>query len=577
MTPADLNRRLRRRVRAPLGKIRRRVRRTWWNRLTGREYRRWLEIGKSLSPGSVDNAVRISVIVPVFNPPLAFLRECIDSVRSQTARSWELIVSDDGSTDPDVVRFIEELQADPGDARIRVVRAPNTGISAAQNRALELVTSEFFGWLDHDDCLDPRAIEEMSAEIAASSRNVLIAYSDEDKIDTQGRHYDVCCKPDFSPELLMSQMYICHFTVFRTAAVREIGGFRSEMDGAQDFDLTLRLAEHFESDAVVHVPRPLYHWRAWSESTAASIDAKPWAQEATARAQQAHLDARGSGGTVSPSSIRGLNDVRPAVLERPGISVIIPTAGTRDRTGRRYVDAAVRSLAAATDVDLEIIAVTTNVIDPIPGVHHQVVYETTLFNFAEAINLGRAHARSPLILLLNDDTELVEPESLTRMVELIQILGVGIVGAKLTYPDGRLQHVGMVLLPTGPTHARIGKPGSDTGYFGSTLTPRNFSAVTAAAMLVRREVFDALGGFDVTFARDYNDVDFCLRAGAAGHRVAWTPYAHFIHHEGVSIVRRVPYPSEQRVFMERWSDALAHDPYYSPALHASIDRLYEPR
>jgi GT2 family glycosyltransferase len=135
----------------------------------------------------------------------------------------------------------------------------------------------------------------------------------------------------------------------------------------------------------------------------------------------------------------------------------------------------------------------------------------------------------------------------------------------------------MVLLPTGPTHARIGKPGGDTGYFGSTLTPRNFSAVTAAAMLVRANVFDSLRGFDVTFARDYNDVDFCLRAGATGHRVAWTPYAHFIHHEGVSIVRRVPDPTEQRIFTERWADALARDPYYSPALHASIERLYEPR
>ena len=566
-----------RRIRRPLGALRRRVRRAWWSRLTGKQYRRWLAQASATTPSSVDNRVALSVIVAVFDPPIDYLRSCIESVRAQTARHWQLVVSDDGSSEPAVLEYLEGLENDP-DSRIVVVRGANSGISAAQNRALERVSHDFFGWIDHDDALDPRALATMSDAIASSAQPVNVAYSDEDKIDDHGRHFDVYCKPDFSPELLMTQMYLCHFTVFRTSLVREVGGFRSDMDGAQDFDLALRLTPQLSAENVVHVRLPLYHWRAWAGSTASSIDAKPWAQEATARAQREHLERTFGGGTVLASRTPGLNDVRPGISRDARISVIIPTAGTVNKLGERYVDKAVASLRqSSTLCDLEIIAVTTNAVADIPGVDKQIVYATDHFNFAEAINLGRNHATSDLLLLLNDDTEVIGVESLERMLELIQDSGVGIVGAKLTYPNGRLQHVGMVLLPSGPTHARIGKPGSDPGYFGSTLTPRNFSAVTAAAMLVKTHVFDEIGGFDPSFARDFNDVDFCLRAGAAGYRVAWTPYAHFIHHEGVSIVRREPDPRERELFARRWAKALRNDPFYSSALHPSIERLYELR
>ena len=577
MSEAQQSLSLYRRIRRPLGVIRRRIRRAWWNRLTGKEYRRWLAEAANAAPSTVANSVPLSVIVAVFDPPVEYLRACIASVRSQTATNWQLVVSDDGSSDHEVLAFLTELESDP-DPRIVVLRGPNGGISAAQNRALEHVTSQFFGWIDHDDALDPRALTLMSEAIAASAVPVAVAYSDEDKIDAAGRHFDVYCKPDFSPELLMTQMYLCHFTVFRTSIVQRVGGFRSEMDGAQDFDLALRLVPELSEDNVVHIPLPLYHWRAWENSTASSIDAKPWAQMATARAQSDYLEGRFGGGSVHASATPGLNEVHPRVKEETRISVVIPTAGTADSSGERYVNRAVASVrSAAVHGGLEIIAVTTNTLPEIPGLDKQVVYSTQDFNFAEAINIGRGHATGDLLLLLNDDTQMVESKSLERMVELLQDPGVGIVGAKLTYPNGRLQHVGMILLPTGPTHARIGKPAADPGYFGSTLTPRNFSAVTAAAMLVRKDVFDVLGGFDTAFARDFNDVDFCLRAREAGYRVAWTPYAHFVHHEGVSIVRRVPDRREQALFEDRWSHALHKDPYYSPALHPSIDRLYEPR
>jgi len=558
------------------GRIKRYIKRKWWERNIGKKYKAWIADSLQREPGTIDNAMSISVIVPVFNPPQRFLTECLESVTRQTARNWQLIVSDDGSTEPEVVRvldaFTEEHQAD---SRVIVIRGENAGISAAQNRALELVTCEYFGWLDHDDQLNPRAIELMSETIANSSARPQVVYSDEDKIDGKGEHYELYCKPDYSPELLLTQMYLCHFTVFQTDVVRTHGGFRSEMDGAQDFDLALRLLP--ELIHVQHIPLPLYHWRAWSGSTALTIDAKPWAQQAAARAQQVHLD-RTTGGTVQPSSISGLNEVHPAVDNPPVVSVIIPTIGTRNQKGStRFVDGAVRSLRdAETQAPLEIIAVTTGVIDPIPGIDQQVVYRPDgAFNFAEAINLGREHATGEYLLLLNDDTTADSPKPVTRLLELAQLPGVGAVGAKLTYPDGRLQHAGLVLLPSGPTHVHIAKSDNFPGYFGSTLTPRNYSAITAAAMLTPVAAFDQVGGFDTTFARDFNDVDYCLRLQEAGYRVAWTPYAHLTHHEGASIVRKAADPHELAEFQRRWSTKYQVDPFYSPALNPRLERIYE--
>jgi len=558
------------------GRIKRYLKRKWWERNIGRQYKAWLSESQEQPAGSIDNSVSIAIIVPVYNPPVRFLSECLDSVLQQTASNWELVVSDDGSTDPDVQHYLTHFAEEHAtDSRVIVLRGENGGISAAQNAALELVSTEYFGWLDHDDQLNPRAIELMSGVIEATAKPPQVVYSDEDKIDSKGEHFELYCKPDFSPELLLTQMYLCHFTVFRVDLVREHGGFRSEMDGAQDFDLALRLLPELEQ--VVHVPFPLYHWRAWSESTALSIDAKPWAQQAAARAQQAYLERHG-GGSVVPSSVPGLNEVHASLQGNPLVSVIIPTVGTRVRSsGLRLVDQAVRSLREAeTQLPLQVIAVTTGEIDLIDGVDAQVVYRPSgEFNFAEAINLGRSQATGDYLLLLNDDTTAQAPDPVTRLLELGQRPGVGAVGAKLTYPDGRIQHAGLVLLPSGPTHVHIAKSGSFPGYFGSTLTPRNYSAVTAAAMLTPTRAFDEVGGFDTTFARDFNDVDYCLRLAEAGYRVAWTPYAHLTHHEGASIVRKAADPRELAAFRERWGTRFSVDPFYSPALNPRLERIYE--
>lgn len=559
------------------GRGKRWIKRRAYERSVGKEYRAWLAQSAKATPNSMDNTNAIAVIVPVYNPPVQFLRECLDSVTRQSARNWQLLVSDDGSTDPEVVTYLTEFtDTYRGDPRVTVIRAENGGISAAQNRALELVTTEYFGWLDHDDCLNPTCFEVFSERIDANP-GVQIMYSDEDKIDSKGKHFELYCKPDFSPELLLTQMYLCHFTVFRTDLVREQQGFRSAMDGAQDFDLALRLLPTLSQ--VVHVPLPLYHWRSWSESTAQSIDAKPWAQHAGARAQQDFIDREYGGGTVTPSAVKGLNEVHPQITKPATVSVIIPTIGTIDKkTGVPMVEQAIATLRAAeTQTDFEVVVVTTGELPPIPGADTQVVYSTENFNFAEAINLGRTAATGDYLLILNDDTTAAGELPITRLLEVGQHPQVGITGAKLTYPDGRLQHVGMVMLPSGPTHPWIAKSGQEYGYFGATLTPRNYSAVTAAAFLVRTELFDQLQGFDTVFARDFNDVDFCLRMRDAGFRVAWTPYSHFTHHEGASIIRRKSDPRELALFQQRWSEKYAVDPYYSPALKPDLDRMYEAR
>lgn len=562
------------------GRAKRYIKRKVYERNIGKQYKAWLAEAAEVVPASTDHDVTISIIVPVYNPPVAFLRECLESVIAQQARNWQLVVANDGSTKADVTDYLDEfIEQHADDPRIEVVTKPNGGISSALNAALARATGEYVGMLDHDDVLDPRCIEAFSQAIAENSHPDAV-YSDEDKVDAKGEHFELYCKPDFSPELLLTQMYLCHFTVFRTVAVKEVGGLRSEMDGAQDFDLALRLLPHLAH--VVHLPRPYYHWRAWSESTALTIDAKPWAQEAAARVQRDHLQRTFGGGEVTPSRVPGLNEVHPRLTSSPKVSVIIPTIGTLNEKGTaRFVDDAVASLAQSEqNLHLEFVIVTTGVIDDVtadlgPHTIRHLVYETDEFNFAQAINLGRTAATGEWLLILNDDTTVAESNPVTRMLEIGQIDGVGIVGAKLTYPDTRLQHVGLVLLPSGPTHAWIGKPAKEPGYFGSTLTPRNYLAVTAAAMLVRTDVFDELKGFDETFARDFNDVDFCLRAHQAGHRIAWTPYAHLTHHEGASMARRKADPRESAMFTERWGAAYPVDPYYSRGLNPALERIYE--
>ena len=565
-------------IRRPLGKLKRFIKRKLYERKIGKQYKAWLAQAAETTPGSVTFPTIISIVIPVYNPPRDFLEQCVNSVLKQTATNWQLIISNDGSTNQDVNDYLTEL-GETDNPQIIIINNTNGGISAAINAGLDKATGEYFGMLDHDDTLDVRCIEEFSKSIQVNNHPEAI-YSDEDKINPSNEHSGLYCKPDFSPELLLTQMYLCHFTIWKTQMVKEVNGLRSEMDGAQDFDLALRLLPQLASPQaqVVHLPLPLYHWRAWSESTALSIEAKPWAQQSAARAQQDYLNTVFGGGTVQPSPVQGLNEIHPAT-PKTKVTVIIPTALTvNHKTKKPYVFQAIKTLKQQeTHTEFEIVVVTTNEQAPIPGADKQVTYSTENFNFAQAINLGAENAdpHSEYLLLLNDDTEAIEPNPITRMLEVAQIENVAAVGAKLSYPDRKLQHIGIVMLPSGPTHPFIAKAKREYGYFGSALTPRNYSAVTAAAMLTNKKAFEEVNGFDTQFARDFNDVDYCLKLRAKNYRIAWTPYAHFTHHEGVSIHRKAANPQEAQLFNDRWQNEQVTDPYYSPALNPKLERMYE--
>ncbi len=565
-------------IRRPLGKLKRFIKKKLYERKIGKQYKAWLAQATETTPGSVTFPTTISIVIPVYNPPRDFLEQCVNSVLKQTATNWQLIISNDGSTNQEVIDYLTEL-GETNNPQITILNNTNGGIAAAINAGLDKATGEYFGMLDHDDTLDVRCIEEFSKSIQVNNHPEAI-YSDEDKINPSNQHSGLYCKPDFSPELLLTQMYLCHFTIWKTKMVKEANGLRSEMDGAQDFDLALRLLPQLAAPSanVIHIPLPLYHWRAWSESTALSIEAKPWAQQSAARAQQDYLNTAFQGGTVEPSQVQGLNEIHPAT-PKTKVTVIIPTALTvNHKTKKPFVFAAIDTLKQQeTHTDFEIIVVTTNEQAPIPGADKQVTYITDNFNFAQAINLGAENAdpQSEYLLLLNDDTEAIEPNPITRMLEIAQIENVAAVGAKLSYPDRKLQHVGIVMLPSGPTHPFITKSKSEYGYFGSALTPRNYSAVTAAAMLTSKKAFEEVNGFDTHFARDFNDVDYCLKLRAKNYRIAWTPYAHFTHHEGVSIHRKAANPQEAQLFNDRWQNEQVSDPYYSPALNPKLERMYE--
>ena len=293
------------------GRVKRYVKRKVYERNIGKTYKAWLAEAELIHAGSTTHDFTISIIVPVYNPPIEFLDECLNSVITQQASNWQLIVANDGSTKPEVAQYLAAFQAAHStDTRVRVVTKENGGISSALNEALSHAHGEYVGMLDHDDALDPRCIELFSQTIETNAHPDAV-YSDEDKLSPKGEHYDLYCKPSFSPELLLTQMYLCHFTVFKRDQMNAIGGLRTSMDGAQDFDLALRLLPNLKN--VVRIPLPLYHWRAWSESTALSIDAKPWAQESAARAQREYIDRTFNGGTVAPSHIQGLNEVHPRI------------------------------------------------------------------------------------------------------------------------------------------------------------------------------------------------------------------------------------------------------------------------
>ena len=510
-----------------------------------------------------------SVVTAVYNPSRDHLVACLESVRGQTLSNIEHVVVDDGSTAPHVADVLAAAVA--ADPRVRVVtRATNGGIVAASNDALAASSGTFVAFVDHDDVIEPDAIATM---VDALHENDL-AYSDHDLIMPNG-HYGVpSFKPAFSPEQLRNQNYILHFVVARRALVTDVGGFRPGFDGAQDHDLLLRLTER--TSRIAHVPRILYHWRQSGASVATDAANKPWAFEAGQRAVQEHCDRSGIDAVVSIGDVAGAYVLRRVVDPPARVSVVIPTrGGSRPVWGvtRCFVYDAVKSLVErSSTADLEFVVVYDDVtpqpvldaLQDLAGDRLVLVEYTGAFNFSRKVNAGVKASNRPLLLILNDDTELIEPDSIDVLAAHLDDPGVGMVGPKLLFADGTVQDGGHVynrhLLP-GMTGWHGERPGP--GPLRPLAVEREVSGVTAAAAMVTRDLYDAMGGFDESIPVSFNDVDLCLRIRATGRRIIWTPRASWYHFESQT---RPPVSSTEEFdsIDAKWHHEINNDPYCNP-------------
>ena len=543
-------------------------------------YARWVE-ATSRTPEGIEAEVAalphqplISVVTPVYNTDPRWLHAAVDSVQRQVYRNREHILVDDASTSPGTIAALREIEGRPG---IHVVRmSKNGGISTATQAGVERASGEFIALLDHDDELTPDALAEIAIAINREP-DLDVLYSDEDKLEPDGTRCEAFFKPDWSPEHFLHCMYTCHMFVARRRLIEEIGGFRRGYEGAQDYDVMLRLMER--TSRIGHIPRVLYHGRKLPQSTATSQSAKPWAEDAGRLALADYVRRQQLDAEVAPGGAMGLFRIKRRITGTPLVSIIIPTAGKLKDDGTGPADLvaeAISSVARKTayrHYEFIVIADETGVQpttrQALAGTRHQVLTHRSpgRFNFSRKINEGVAAAAGEHILLFNDDLEVIDEEWLSAMLEYSQDPAIGAVGPKLLYPDGRLQHVGMILGVSGiAAHAYHQHPGTLAGYFGSVIGPRNYSAVTGACLMTRRAVFDQVGGFDETFPIDFNDVDYCLRVRRAGYRIVYTPYARLFHHESASFGARQQDPEGIAEMKRRWANEIERDPYYNPNL-----------
>lgn len=511
------------------------------------------------SAGSLESHPLISLVMPVYNTDPEVLRASIESVLDQTYPLWELCAVDDGSTDPDTVRTLDELAAT--DPRILVRHLDtNVGIVGASNVALAMANGEFVGLLDHDDLLTPDALHEMVV-LTNEEPDLDYIYSDEDKVDEDGHRSTPFFKPSWSPHLHLCVNYVTHFSVYRQALLATIGGFREGFDGSQDYDLSLRATER--ARRIGHLAKPVYGWRMVPGSTSVAHDAKPYALEAARKALDEAIERRGSVGYVERGLVPGTWRPRFKIVGDPLVSILIPT-----RNGRALLERCIDTVLEKTKYrNFEIIIIDNGsdqaeTLQYLATTPHRVLRYPYRFNYARQMNLGVEAAEGEFLLFLNNDVELITPGWLDAMVELGQQPDVGAVGARLLFPTGRPQHEGVFVGYGGGSAGNV----DFGGYFGMGQMIREATAVTAACMLMRPEPFRAVGGFDERLRVAFNDVDLCLRLRERGYRILYTPYAEFFHAESASRGKLHP-EEDEAFFVRRWGPASdLRDPFYNPNL-----------
>lgn len=526
--------------------------------------------------GVFKNKPLISIVMPVYNPNPIWLKEVIDSIRSQIYTNWELCIADDASSIPEVRIILDQYRHE--DNRIKVVfRNENGHISAASNSAIALAQGEWLALVDHDDRLTEHALFWVVDAINKHPESRLI-YSDEDKIDENGVRSGPYFKCDWNQDLFYSHNMITHLGVYHAALVKSVGGFRIGLEGSQDYDLALRCIEHIAPNQIHHIPRILYHWRVHAESTAQSSDAKPYAMIAGERAINEHFQRKG---TNAKAELIGYGYRVHYELPRslPLVSLIVPT-----RDGLSFLKQCIDSILEKTSYsNYEILivdngsqeAATLKYLERIVVDNRvRVIRDDSPFNYSALNNKAVKLARGEIVGLINNDIEVITADWLSEMVSHVLRPEVGAVGARLWYSNDTLQHGGVVLGLGGVVaHSHRKLPKNNPGYCGRASLIQSFSAVTAACLIIRKSVYEEVNGLNEEELQvAYNDVDFCLRVLSAGYRNIWTPYAELYHHESATRgaedtpEKKIRFEKEKTYMQSVWGDLLQKDPAYSPNL-----------
>lgn len=522
---------------------------------------------------------KISFVVPLYKTPEKYLRRLTESFQEQTYSNWELCFSDGSGAQSPLTELLKELTAK--DNRIKYVsHEESLQISENTNSAIEIATGDFIAFADHDDELTPNALFECVKAINEKPQTLVI-YTDEDKMSMDGhKFFQPHFKPDYNPDLLCTVNYICHLFVVSRKVIEKVGGLRSEFDGAQDYDFVFRCVEAAGREQIHHIPRILYHWRCHEDSTAENPESKMYAFDAGARAIKAHYDRLGVPVEIEKGEYLGLYRTKFLWEEKPLISIIIPNKDHIDDL-KRCIDSIEEK---ATYRNYEYVIVENNSTEDEtfayykeleasnPKVH--VVYWDGIFNYSAINNFGAAHAKGDYLLLLNNDTEIISPDCLEQLLGYCMRPDVGAVGARLYYEDDTVQHAGVVVGFGGIAgHCFVQQKRDATGYCHRIICAQDYSAVTAACMMVKREAFDKVHGLSEEFQVAFNDIDFCLRLGKAGYLVVYNPYAELYHYESKSRgLEDTPekvarFNREIASFEKHWPEILRDgDPYYNPNL-----------
>lgn len=521
--------------------------------------------------------IKFSILVPLYNTPIRYLKEMIKSVQAQTYKNWELCLADGSDSEhTNVEEFVKKLQL--SDSRIVYKKLEkNLGISENTNECIKMSTGEYIGLFDHDDILHPSALFENMKAICEHNADFL--YTDEATFEGNNIRKIVTFhfKPDFAPDNLRANNYICHFSVFSRELLEKTGMFRSEYDGSQDHDMILRLTSN--ANKVFHIRRLLYFWRSHPNSVAKNLSSKTYAVDAGIRAVKDNIKASGYDCEVESSWVLPtIYRIKYELKEQPLVSIIIPNMNHMQDL-KRCISSIV---SKSTYQNYEIIIVENNSyeesifdyyeqLEKCNNIH--VVNYHGVFNYSDINNFGAEYAKGKYFILLNNDTEVITPSWIEEMLMYAQRDDVGAVGTKLYYPDGTVQHAGVIVGLGGIAgHTHIKNDKMDPGYMGKMYFAQNLSAVTAACMMVSRDLFEELGGLDCGFAVAFNDVDLCMRIREKGLLIVMNPYAELYHYESKSRGSDVApknierFKKEIELFENKWGDSILKngDPYYNP-------------